>query len=183
MTFCPVIGIPGRETGGPLPPASAGGEALADATIEGAIGKVEAFGRPSKYSPEYCAEMVSYCSNGASLTSFAASIGVSRRTFKNWVDEHGDFAEALDVAKGAATVWWETRARKVADGEGGPGAASMIQFALKNLAPDDFSDRREVAYSGGINHNLMNYSQAVEEARRRGLPEHVLIAHNSDDDE
>lgn len=132
-------------------------------------------GRPSKYDPDFCERVVTFCSDGSSLTSFAAKIGVARRTLAGWAEQHDDFAEALDIAKAAACAWWEERARKVGDGDGGPGAASMIQFALKNLAPADFSDRREVAYTGAVNHNLLTYDQAVEEARRRGLPERVLL--------
>lgn len=174
MNSSPATSVVGQDAGVSAPPAPAS----AEQTPAGAT-----MGRPTRYDPKFCAEMIGYCSDGASLTSFAASIGVSRRTFKNWVDEHAEFADALDVAKGAATVWWETRARRVANGDGGPGAASMIQFALKNLAPDDFSDRREVQYTGAVNHNLLTYDQAVEEARRRGLPERVLIADHSDDEQ
>lgn len=135
-------------------------------------------GRPTKYELDYCAQVISHCKEGASLTSFAASIGVARRTLFNWAEHHDDFADALDVAKACACAWWEERARQIGDGEGGPGAAAMVQFMLKNFGETDFSDRREIAYSGAVQHNLLSYDQAVEEARRRGLPERVLIADN-----
>lgn len=133
-------------------------------------------GRPTKYESRYCAEMIGHCREGYSLTSFAGTIGVARRTLGYWAAQYPEFAEAMDVAKAIASHWWEKRARTVADGDGGPGAASMCQFALKNLAEQDFTDRREVAYSGAVQHNLLTYEQAIEEARRLGLPERVLLA-------
>lgn len=136
-------------------------------------------GRPSKYDPTFCDQVIAYCSEGKSLTAFAASITVARATLLNWARQHSEFAEAIDIAKAAACSWWEERGRKVADGDGGPGAASMVQFALKNFGAEDFSDRRQVEYSGGITHGLLTYEQAVEEARLRGLPERVLIPDGS----
>ncbi|MBV9528333.1 hypothetical protein [Sphingomonas sp.] len=139
-------------------------------------------GRPSKYDPVHCDAVIAYCATGKSLTAFASSIRVSRRTLLYWAEQHPEFAEATQIAKAAACSWWEDRALEIGAGEGGPGAASMAQFALKNLAPEDFSDRREVSYSGAINHNL-TYEQAREEARRRGLPERVLIAETVEPDD
>ena len=134
-------------------------------------------GRPSKYEPRFCEAMIAHCAGGASITSFAASIRVARRTLVNWAEQHAEFAEAIDIAKASACAWWEERARVIGEGDGGPGAASITQFALKNFGAEDFSDKREVAYSGAIQHNL-THEQLKEEARRRGLPERVLIADN-----
>ncbi|WP_341632082.1 hypothetical protein [Sphingomonas agri] len=134
-------------------------------------------GRPSKYDPAYCEQMIGLCAEGKSLAYFAASIRVARRTLRNWAEQHADFAEAIEIAKACALACWEDRAATVGDGDGGPGAAAMVQFMLKNFGAEDFSDRREVTYSGAIQHNL-TYEQAIEEARRRGLPERVLIADN-----
>lgn len=36
---------------------------------------------------------------GASLTSFAADIGVSRATINVWMDEHPEFLEAARIGK------------------------------------------------------------------------------------
>jgi hypothetical protein len=147
-----------------------------NATADLQAGEKPAAGRPTKYDTAYCDAVIQHCRDGYSLTSFAGTIGVSRRTLSNWAEANPEFAGALDVAKAIASHWWEERARGVADGKGGPGAASMCQFVLKNLAGDDFTDRREVTYGGSVQHNLLTYEQAREEARRRGLPEHVLLS-------
>lgn len=133
-------------------------------------------GRPTKFRPEYCEAVIEHCSSGASLTSFAGSIGASRRVLANWCERWPEFGEAVEIAKAKACGWWETQARKIVAGDGGPGASAIAVFALKNFGGADFADKREVAYSGGINHALMTYQEAIEEARRRGLPEMVLLA-------
>ena len=48
-------------------------------------------GRPSKFKDAYCGEVVTHMAEGASLTSFAAEIGVSRATINVWMDEHPEF--------------------------------------------------------------------------------------------
>lgn len=162
----------GEESGADTPRTSAGGGAASSP-----VGEPNTGGRPTKYEPRFCDEMIEHCAGGASLTSFAAQIGVARKTLFNWAEQNAEFADALEVAKARACAWWEERARSIAEGDGGPGAASVCVFALKNFGTDDFTDRREVTYGGSIQHNL-TYEQAIEEARRRGLPERVLIADN-----
>ena len=68
-------------------------------------------GRPSKYRPEYCGMIVEHMNEGASATSFAASIDVARSTINEWAEVHPEFSEALRVAKAKCAAWWERVAR------------------------------------------------------------------------
>jgi hypothetical protein len=131
-------------------------------------------GQPSKYRPEYCAGVIKCGKTGASLTAFAASIGVGRRTIHNWEQTHEAFADACEIAKAHACAWWETKMREVASGDGGPGAATVAMFGVKNFGRQDFEDRRQMEHVGQVAHTLMTYDQALEEARRRGLPERIF---------
>jgi len=99
-------------------------------------------GRPSKYKPEYCEAVIKHMSEGASLTSFAASIDVSRATINVWMEEHKEFLEAAMTAKSKCAAWWESVGRKNAV-EGG-GNATLVVFGLKNMAADDWRDKREL---------------------------------------
>ncbi len=130
-------------------------------------------GRPSLYRPEYCEMAIAHMSTGASITSFAGEIDVSRRTLTKWAHEHPDFAHAIEIGKAKLAAWWEKRARTIADGGGGPGAASMCQFAMKNLAPEDWQDRSTTEHVGRIGHFPMTAAEALAEAQRRGLPTQV----------
>lgn len=101
--------------------------------------------RPTKYKPEYCLEVVDHMREGASLTSFAASIGVARSSINEWMGEYPDFAEAVGVGKAVCAQWWEAVARQNA--LTGAGNATMTIFGLKNMSPDDWRDRREIDHS------------------------------------
>lgn len=140
---------------------------------EAALVKSEG-GRPTLYRPEYCDEVERFCADGMSLTAFAGHIGVSRRTIGYWMESHPDFADACEIAKARACAWYESQLRKVAMGEGGPGAATAAMFGVKNFGDGDFSDRRQLEHVGSVSHRHLTYEQALEEARRRGLPVHVL---------
>lgn len=104
-----------------------------------------AVGRPSLYKRQYCNQVVTFCADGWSLASFAAEIGVARSTIQQWAADHAEFSVALSRAKAAAAKWWEGKARRVAESGGGPGTASVVIFALRNFAQDDYRDKREPA--------------------------------------
>jgi hypothetical protein len=96
-------------------------------------------GRPSKYSPDYCSEVVIFLSEGHSVTAFAGHIGVSRATVFNWANEHSEFLDALKAGQAAATKFWEAILIKVARDGGGNATAAI--FGLKNRASEDWADK------------------------------------------
>ena len=106
-------------------------------------------GRPSKFNPRYCHDIVAFCRHGYSITAFAGRIGVARSTIQEWAGAHEEFSAAVKAAKAAAALWWEERGRTVAERGGGHGAATMVIFNLKNMAPDDYADKRQHEMSGG----------------------------------
>lgn len=99
-------------------------------------------GRPSEYKPEYCDAVIEHARDGASLTSFAASVGVSRQTITNWTERYPEFLEASARARAICAAWWEAVARNNAMTGGGNSA--MTIFGLKNMAAEDWRDKREV---------------------------------------
>jgi hypothetical protein len=64
-------------------------------------------GRPSKYKPEYCEQIVEFCEKGASLTAFAASISVAKDTLVEWGIQHKEFSVAMRKAKTKAEAYFE----------------------------------------------------------------------------
>lgn len=108
-------------------------------------------GRPSKYDEVYCDEIIEHCRSGASITSFAASIGVCRDTITEWASTHAEFSSAVKVAKAAAAAWYDQKARDIAGGSNGN--ATLCIFGLKNFAPDDFRDVQEQKHSGSVTVN------------------------------
>jgi hypothetical protein len=96
-------------------------------------------GRPTKYDPAYCDAVVEHMAEGASLTSFAASIGVCRDTISEWAVKHQEFSAAVKAGKAKCAAWWEGLARSNA--VSGEGNATLCIFGLKNMAAEDWREK------------------------------------------
>ena len=138
---------------------------------DGAMTLMPAVGRPSKYKPTYCNEVITHCSEGASLTSFAAEIGVARSTINEWIEHYPEFSEAVKKAKAKCAAWWEKVNR--ANALEGKGNATSCIFGLKNMAPDDWADKQQFEHSGPnggpIQHELHADLDAMDPDRAREL--------------
>lgn len=99
-------------------------------------------GRPTKYRPEYCDAIIEHMSEGASMTSFAAQVGVARSTIGQWMQDYPEFKEAAEAAKAKCAAWWEKVARSNA--QTGDGSAALVIFGLKNMSPEDWKDKQEI---------------------------------------
>lgn len=99
-------------------------------------------GRPTKYKPSYADQVIEHMTEGASLTSFAAEIGVSRATLNVWMEEYPQFLEAVGIGKAKCAAWWEKTGRKTA--ENGGGNATLVVFGLKNMGAEDWRDKQEI---------------------------------------
>lgn len=98
-------------------------------------------GRPTKYDPAYCEQVIAHMEEGASLTSFAASVSVCRATVTLWMNEHPEFLAAANAGKAKCAAWWETIAR--ANAKEGTGNATLTVFGLKNMGADDWAEKSE----------------------------------------
>lgn len=101
-------------------------------------------GRPSKYRPEFCEEVVAFMGEGYSLTAFAGKIGVCGDTVRQWQHDHPDFSVAVKKGQAARTMRLETT---LIAGETGPKVTAHI-FALKNAAPEEWRDRQNIEHTG-----------------------------------
>lgn len=102
--------------------------------------------RPTKYKPEYCEALVEHMSAGASITSFAAEIDVDRSTITEWANVHPEFSTAVKRGKAKCAAWWERKGREGASGDS-PVNPTLVIFGLKNMAPDDWRDKRELDHT------------------------------------
>ena len=106
-------------------------------------------GRPTKYEPRFCQMIVKDMEAGFSATAFAGDIGVSRSTLNEWAEQNPEFSEALNTGKAKRLRFWEKTAISVAaKGTGGPGAASVITFGLKNMGDGEWSDTTKHEVTG-----------------------------------
>ena len=128
-------------------------------------------GRPTTYKPEYCQAVIEHMSEGASLTSFAASVDCSRATINVWMDANPEFLEAVKTGKAKCATWWEKVSRTNAV-EGG-GNATLCIFGLKNMAPDEWREKQEIEHSGRID------SSTSDDELDRKINELISIANKT----
>ena len=96
-------------------------------------------GRPTKYKPEYCQQVIDFMSKGYSLTAFAGNILVAFSTIQEWEKAHEAFSAAIKIGKAARTGILE---KELLEKENGPQVTARI-FALKNAAPDEWREKVE----------------------------------------
>lgn len=65
------------------------------------------FGRPTKYRPEMCEQVVEWGKLGKSRAWMASELDVSKSTVQLWEAEHPDFSAAMTRAMAHAQRWWE----------------------------------------------------------------------------
>ena len=95
-------------------------------------------GRPSKYKPAYCAEVVDFLAQGYSVSAFAGEIGVAASTVKLWAKDIPEFSDAVKKGQAKAIAFWERATIKLA--MSGEGNATACIFGLKNRASDEWAD-------------------------------------------
>ena len=106
-------------------------------------------GRPTKYDPKYCEEVLRMGAQGYSVVEMAAEIGVKRDTLEtNWPDKHPEFLEAFTQAMQLSQSWWEKQGRIAL-------FADKFQNALwaRSMAarfPKDWRESKNVDHSGQV---------------------------------
>lgn len=79
----------------------------------------ELVGRPSKYKPEYCDQVIAMGKHGLCVPEMASQFNVCRSTLSEWAKKHPEFSKAL--------------ARAVSEGE-----AHLYRYGIKNLENKSF---------------------------------------------
>ena len=103
-------------------------------------------GRPTKYKPEYCEEVLKMAAEGMSMAEYAAAFGVDRPTLYDWKEQHVEFSTALTRAKALEQSWWEREARlNVKNREFN---ANLWYRCAAARFRDDYTERKETAVTG-----------------------------------
>ena len=94
----------------------------------------------TKYDPEICKTLPAMFEEGQSIVEVAKKLGISRRAFYDWMEQHPEFKEAADDGLSLAEAWWATLGRAGAAGKVGVNAPVWI-FNMKNRYK--WTDRQE----------------------------------------
>lgn len=65
------------------------------------------FGRPTKYRPSFCNDVIEWGKLGKSKAWMCASLDISYRTMLDWEAANPDFSQALTRAEMHSQQWWE----------------------------------------------------------------------------
>lgn len=95
-------------------------------------------GRPSLYRPEYAQMLIDDARKGYSLTAFCGLLLVSRSTLNEWMRDHPDFAEAVDLHRPARTRKLEIDMMKAKTAP----EVMARKLMLMNAAPDEFREKQ-----------------------------------------
>lgn len=68
-------------------------------------------GRPSRYDPAYCEQVIQLGGKGKSVEQIGAILGIGTRTLFTWRDQNEEFRHALELAKELEQAWWEDMAQ------------------------------------------------------------------------
>ena len=68
---------------------------------------VKILGRPSKYDPDFCEDLIEHMSQGYSFESFAGLKKVNQDTIHEWAKVHPAFSEAKKIAFEQSRIFWE----------------------------------------------------------------------------
>ena len=103
-------------------------------------------GRPTKYKPQYCQELIDHMTKGLSYECFIPSDQYVRTsTLYEWEKKFPDFSEAKATAFHKNRIFWESIGVNQASGivqHDVPGNATAYVFNMKNRF--NWSDKRQV---------------------------------------
>lgn len=99
-------------------------------------------GRPTKYDPKMCDEVMPFMSQGYSKEALAGHFGISGETLRQWIEEHDEFSAAIKEGIEASRHEWERIGVEGSKGSKCFNATGWI-FNMKNRF--GWRDRHEIS--------------------------------------
>jgi len=101
-------------------------------------------GRPTKYDPSICEQVVAMGKYGASKAEMALELDIDYTTFLAWQEKHEEFSKAVKRAEQNSKGWWERLGRQATIGEVEGFNPTSFIFNMKNRFKEDWKDRHDV---------------------------------------
>lgn len=105
-------------------------------------------GRPTKYDPAMCEQVITLGGEGKTLAGMADALDVSRDTLNEWRRVHPEFSAAIRRALEKAQAWWEEEGRKATFGRVEGFNATSYIFQMKNRFRDEWNDTIKAEHTG-----------------------------------
>ena len=94
--------------------------------------EVNPVGRPTKYKPEYCEQLIAYQREGGSYQGFAGLVSVDVTTLYQWEEDFPEFSQARKEAKMANRFYMDGIAKGMMEGTIKGGNVVVWLFLMKN---------------------------------------------------
>ena len=104
-------------------------------------------GRPTKYKPEMCEQLVGLMADGLSKTAACVELGITTQTLYRWGEEKPEFSDAIKKGEEACSHWWECKGRDAVQGEIEGFNATAYVWMTKNIL--NWRDKQEVTGKDG----------------------------------
>lgn len=82
-------------------------------------------GRPPKYKPEYCEQIIKLGREGTQTTGLAVSLGVTKTCLQQWCVDYAEFSVAFQKARAECEQYYLNLAKNRA-----PVSDNMLKFLL-----------------------------------------------------
>lgn len=111
-------------------------------------------GRPTKYKPEFCQDLIDHLKEGLSIECFGATlhaaygVHVCKDTVYEWCKVYPEFSDAKKVGESYSQMFWEHLGIKGAKGDYIGFSGSAWIFNMKNRFK--WRDQKEIEHSGAI---------------------------------
>jgi len=131
-------------------------------------------GRPSGYTEEACDVIIALMERGYSLTAAAGGMRITRSTLHNWMKQHPEFLEAVELGKSLRVYKLETDMLASENSA----VVNARRFALVNAAPEEWREKQavDVDVAAGSPLRLLA-QQLMGTAIRPQHPTGVIIDH------
>ena len=117
-------------------------------------------GRPTKYNPAMCDQVVACGRQGMSKAEIAAELDINRETLNEWAKIHPDFSDAVQRAHDLSLAWWEKQARTNLATSGFQ--AGLWKQAMSGRFPlEPYRERAELSGPGGAPIEQVNRIELV----------------------
>lgn len=103
-------------------------------------------GRPSKYRPEMCEQVINWMYQGHSKTEVAYLLKISKETLYQWVKEYPEFSDAIKKGVNFAEGWWKINGTQNIDNK--DFNSTLWYMNMKNRF--GWADKQETSHSGEV---------------------------------
>jgi hypothetical protein len=107
-------------------------------------------GRPSKYDPAYCEQVIELGKQGKSRWAIGSILNIPPSNLTNWEAAHKDFREALEISRQHALQYWEELAENhLIESPGSPKLnTGLWSRSMAARFPEQYRENSKVELTG-----------------------------------